>query len=660
MNKKGFTVVELIVSITLTFVIVSLLFQVLLALRDVYVSSGVRTQLLNKQTLMSSKLNEDLYGKSLSSVLKCGRNCLNFIYSDGSSARLVVDTSNNIFRYGEYSTELVSGSRFSDVDIRVEKVSDMPTNKKDSLLILNIPVNHNLFDSNYGVNVIYPFDSFTTAIEDVVFDGHNEVESQVVLKGSANMRVVNYQEPGYYTVEGDSDLIENDPRVEVTSDVDNDTPGHYEVVYTFRIDGGVVDIKTRRVEIVESLGSANRPRLSDGLTPVVWNESTNSFDTTDPTDPNWYDYSNSRWANARSNDGSYWVWIPRYTYRVVSGFNTSTAGEVEVSFSFGIDDSLAGTLEINRDEGSAAADGTFTTHPAFTFGDKQITGFWVAKYDASALEGLANPIWAEDVDPDTDCAPDNVTTKTVQSIPNTNAWRCISPNNIFTVTKNMQNDAIYGFDSSKVDTHLLRNTQWGAIAFLSASEYGNNAQKVRINNSSHFITGCAATNPPFAADPDYDDFYPGCQNEFYTSTGVLASTTRNVTGVYDMAGNAFNLVAAFVDNNHEVLLNHDVLTNAESKYVDVYPVADPDNSYPNYDLAAETFRGEAIFETSVEGYNFTSWHNERSYYPRTSFPLFLRGDGFERGNSTGIFTFNRSPGNPNINIGFRPALIVLD
>ena len=253
MNKKGFTVVELIVSITLTFVIVSLLFQVLLSLRDVYVSSGVRTQLLNKQTLISTKINEDLYNRSLATVLKCGRNCLNFIYQDGSNARMIVDTSNNIFRYGEYSTELVAGSRFNNVDIRVEKTNDMPELNKDSVLIIKIPIMHNLFDVNYGVNVLFPFNSRETAIEDVVFDGYNDEEAALLLKGSSNMKVYHYTEPGWYTVEGDNELIENDPRVEVVGSVDNDTLGIYELDYVFRIDGNIVDVKTRAVEILPPL-----------------------------------------------------------------------------------------------------------------------------------------------------------------------------------------------------------------------------------------------------------------------------------------------------------------------------------------------------------------------------------------------------------------------
>lgn len=39
----------------------------------------------------------------------------------------------------------------------------------------------------------------------------------------------------------------------------------------------------------------------------------------------------------------------------------------------------------------------------------------------------------------------------------------------------------YGFDHS-VDSHLMKNSEWGAIAYLAHSKYGRNGSKVTINN----------------------------------------------------------------------------------------------------------------------------------------------------------------------------------
>ena len=65
---------------------------------------------------------------------------------------------------------------------------------------------------------------------------------------------------------------------------------------------------------------------------------------------------------------------------------------------------------------------------------------------------------------------------------------------------NNQNN-IYGL--LKENTHLIKNSEWAAVAYLSNSEYGINSQ---ITKS----TG--------------------------TQTGNSVSTTNNITGIYDMSG----------------------------------------------------------------------------------------------------------------------------
>jgi len=65
----------------------------------------------------------------------------------------------------------------------------------------------------------------------------------------------------------------------------------------------------------------NHPVLFTGMTPVKWDGITEIKTTED--DPDWYDYDEKRWANAKSADGSYWVWIPRYAYKIETCYHTS-------------------------------------------------------------------------------------------------------------------------------------------------------------------------------------------------------------------------------------------------------------------------------------------------------------------------------------------------
>ena len=51
------------------------------------------------------------------------------------------------------------------------------------------------------------------------------------------------------------------------------------------------------------------------MTPIIWNNEYKVVETTS-TNSEWYDYSQKKWANAITANGSYFVWIPRYAYRI--------------------------------------------------------------------------------------------------------------------------------------------------------------------------------------------------------------------------------------------------------------------------------------------------------------------------------------------------------
>ena len=63
------------------------------------------------------------------------------------------------------------------------------------------------------------------------------------------------------------------------------------------------------------------------MTPVKFNEATASkkgeIVKTTKEDKDWYSYENKKWANAETQDGSMWVWIPRYAYRINSEYTNN-------------------------------------------------------------------------------------------------------------------------------------------------------------------------------------------------------------------------------------------------------------------------------------------------------------------------------------------------
>ena len=142
----------------------------------------------------------------------------------------------------------------------------------------------------------------------------------------------------------------------------------------------------------------NRPQLASGMIPIKFTEPTSSkkgkVEKTESSDTAWYHYDNKRWANAMTEDGSMWVWIPRYAYKV----NASTK-TFDIKFLIGTTDNYydeSGKIQTakrckSEDELIDTSVG-YTVHPAFTDEtkinyrnggwDRELTGIWVAKFEA--------------------------------------------------------------------------------------------------------------------------------------------------------------------------------------------------------------------------------------------------------------------------------------
>lgn len=63
----------------------------------------------------------------------------------------------------------------------------------------------------------------------------------------------------------------------------------------------------------------NKPILENDMQGIYFDENGNEKIITNISDANWYDYSDTNFkpAYAKKEDGSYWVWIPRFIYRKI-------------------------------------------------------------------------------------------------------------------------------------------------------------------------------------------------------------------------------------------------------------------------------------------------------------------------------------------------------
>ena len=369
----------------------------------------------------------------------------------------------------------------------------------------------------------------------------------------------------------------------------------------------------------------NTPNLGEGMTPIKWDETKNDWVETNGSDPEWYDYTAKKWANAKTSDGSMWVWLPRYAYSITSGYHSSTAGNIEIEFMKGLtNETSTGRTTFQN----ASGQGNWNIHPAFNYGTT-VSGLWVAKFEASRSNATSSSAGSNN---------------TIKIQPGVQSWRSITVNDIYTNCLNY---------NKTLNSHMMKNDEWGAVAYLSKSKYGKQNEEVWINNSGSYITGSAGNSASAGSNT-------GTTNDYTSTQGVKASTTGTVYGVYDMSGGAWEYVAGYVNNGNSSLTSYgSSLVNGDAKTKNVYNKASSDNNTNNYNANSGKY-GDAVYETSANGNSSSSsWYGDCSYFPNASYPFFGRGGSYDGGTIAGVFYFSSVNGYIGSGSSFRPVLVAL-
>lgn len=398
------------------------------------------------------------------------------------------------------------------------------------------------------------------------------------------------------------------------------------------------------------IDSPNSPYLG-GLTPVKFNTKMGVFEKTDSSDNSWYNYNEQKWANAINNDGSYFVWVPRYAYRIVYYSNAQYAKVIGYCDGRGItklnaDGSL--TRIASNNTGIRELSNHYIIAPAFSKDtasgyrnggwNKDLTGIWVAKYEMS-MEN--NGVHFETSNSQIGNVETSNNIKAV-SKPSVSSWRNININNCYLNS--------YNYDRKR-DSHLMKNSEWGAIAYLSYSKYGTNSRTITVNTSEEYITG--GTNVEKSV-------YMSNKNQ---------SSTGNETGIYDLVGGAWEYTANYIDNGYVGLKEYggenttDIYGSRSSKYKTVYAHDETDKatdynlifSNRNYELSLK-IRGDAIYETSNSGYGNEAFNTNAAFFVQSDIPFFIRGGDYHGGTGMGLFSFNGYSGSSNSGETFRVVL----
>ena len=468
----------------------------------------------------------------------------------------------------------------------------------------------------------------------------------------------------------------------------------------------------------------NSPQLMEGMTGIYWDESGNEVEVTVDNQDNWYDYSKQEWANAVTKDSNgnitgYWVWIPRYAYKIETNRYTSTAGKISVKFLQGTTNKDESNAEISTayPETTGATMSAYVVHPSFINGtlnhymngewDKEISGYWVAKYPAgfqantitnnngtlsTTISNSSDTVvysnknyTSYNANMTTNALSQNLTSSGYSSQklsypvfkPLTYAYNNISTGDAYTISKEIASaSSFYGLNSTKTDSHQMKNSEWGAVAYLTQSSYGRNGTEISLNNyytteSSPWRTAITG----MCIDGTSGSKSTTLGNAYNTTVGVKGSSTANVTGIYDLNGCVWERTAAYISNGNASLSSYgksyaNTTANANgyqtlsTKWATVYPYNSSSDSYTNnysvYSGKKSTTYGfgDAVLETSTTDSGSPSWNGDCSDFPGPSSPFFGRGGCYGDTSLTGLFAFDDTIGGPYYDAGFRSVLVI--
>ena len=439
-------------------------------------------------------------------------------------------------------------------------------------------------------------------------------------------------------------------------------------------------------KVYEDNSGANEPELAEGMIPVVYDEDSGNWVKAN-TKQAWHDYENGIWANAvttssstyrtaspgttipMSSINSMWVWIPRYKYRIPSNIgsssNVTNPPEIDVVFENGVE-----TTGSTLSSCPITSTSCYYTHPAFRNGsvvykstaydqggwDEELEGIWVGKFETSGTS--TTPTIKPDV---TASNNQNISAKFNTSLKFAGGTRSTS-NGAVTFSGN----STYGLTSS-TDTHMMKNTEWGAVAYLSQSKYGKMGnpnysgtnKEIYVNNSNNMYTGRSGGSPDASqiwnGSYSYDD--KSCSTSSSTCTGnkevgkgTGASTTGTIYGIYDMSGGSYE----YTMSNWDGTVGDSGFTTSNfpggssgSKYYEKYTGTSSSSI-----TSDKSIKGDATYETM-------NWYSDYTYFPYNISPWFDRGGYYDSNSnlSAGIFFFSTQSGDSNGFYGFRVTLI---
>ena len=207
---------------------------------------------------------------------------------------------------------------------------------------------------------------------------------------------------------------------------------------------------------------------------------------------------------------------------------------------------------------------------------------------------------------------------------------------------------------------MMKNNEWGAVAYLSHSKYGINSE-VRINNywnSSKTLTGCGASTANASSSKT-------CGITYGSTSTYPQSTTGNISGIFDMSGGAEERVMGVFANSNGTLWSGNSTSSTsgfngllgssgtsytggiafpESKYYDIYKASSGTTISASTACNGGYCYGHSLWET-------VEWYDDYVHFVSSTHPWVERGNYYDSGAYAGVFYSSASFGDAIVTMG---------
>lgn len=159
-SKKGFTIVEVIVSFSLSFIIMVYLLNIILLVRNLYYETDLETQMIIKESSLIRQIETKNKNNDINIINSCGENCIEILYSNGEKSELSIAENRIIF--DNVATTFDENIKIENIDVQntvVANINNTDYNIKDGILKIKVPIKHKSYGDDYSIDYVYLYNS---------------------------------------------------------------------------------------------------------------------------------------------------------------------------------------------------------------------------------------------------------------------------------------------------------------------------------------------------------------------------------------------------------------------------------------------------------------------------------------------------------------------